>query len=94
LSFIFTCLKIIDFVAQLVEQYTFNVWALGSSPSEITLPKKPLAMQGAFLVELLVEKTFFSPSSLPSFTKSNCILQIYLFNFSKWALECGPQSAL
>lgn len=28
-----------DLVAQLVEQYTFNVWALGSSPSRIT--KKP-----------------------------------------------------
>ena len=26
-----------DLVAQLVEQYTFNVWALGSSPSRITL---------------------------------------------------------
>jgi hypothetical protein len=25
-----------DSVAQLVEQYTFNVWALGSSPSRIT----------------------------------------------------------
>ena len=25
-----------DFVAQLVEQYTFNVWALGSSPSQFT----------------------------------------------------------
>jgi hypothetical protein len=25
-----------DSVAQLVEQYTFNVWALGSSPSGIT----------------------------------------------------------
>ena len=25
-----------DLVAQLVEQYTFNVWALGSSPSGIT----------------------------------------------------------
>ena len=25
-----------DLVAQLVEQYTFNVWALGSSPSQIT----------------------------------------------------------
>ncbi len=25
-----------DLVAQLVEQYTFNVWALGSSPSRIT----------------------------------------------------------
>ena len=28
---------ITDFVAQLVEQYTFNVWVLGSSPSEITI---------------------------------------------------------
>ena len=25
-----------DSVAQLVEQYTFNVWVLGSSPSRIT----------------------------------------------------------
>ena len=25
-----------DFVAQLVEQYTFNVWVLGSSPNGIT----------------------------------------------------------
>ncbi len=25
-----------ELVAQLVEQYTFNVWALGSSPSGIT----------------------------------------------------------
>ena len=28
-----------DLVAQLVEQYTFNVWALGSSPSGITKVK-------------------------------------------------------
>ncbi len=28
--------KKVDLVAQLVEQYTFNVWALGSSPSQIT----------------------------------------------------------
>ncbi len=27
---------VFDSVAQLVEQYTFNVWALGSSPSGIT----------------------------------------------------------
>ena len=25
-----------DSVAQLVEQYTFNVWVLGSSPSRVT----------------------------------------------------------
>ncbi len=30
-----------DFVAQLVEQYTFNVWVLGSSPSGITKIRKP-----------------------------------------------------
>jgi hypothetical protein len=29
-----------DLVAQLVEQYTFNVWALGSSPSGITKKEK------------------------------------------------------
>ena len=29
-------LKSNDSVAQLVEQYTFNVWVLGSSPSGIT----------------------------------------------------------
>ena len=29
-------LKKADPVAQLVEQYTFNVWALGSNPSGIT----------------------------------------------------------
>ncbi len=28
-----------DSVAQLVEQYTFNVWVLGSNPSGITLMK-------------------------------------------------------
>jgi hypothetical protein len=29
-----------DFVAQLVEQYTFNVWVVGSSPTGVTnLPK-------------------------------------------------------
>ncbi len=40
-----------DLVAQLVEQYTFNVWALGSSPSGITFnPKKPCnLLQGFFI---------------------------------------------
>ena len=36
---------IVELVAQLVEQYTFNVWALGSSPSGIT---KPLQFGGVF----------------------------------------------
>jgi hypothetical protein len=32
--------NIIDSVAQLVEQYTFNVWVLGSNPSGITKRKR------------------------------------------------------
>jgi putative endonuclease len=32
-----------DSVAQLVEQYTFNVWVLGSSPSGITKSSKRMA---------------------------------------------------
>ena len=31
-----------DLVAQLVEQYTFNVWVLGSSPSQVTNRKSPV----------------------------------------------------
>ena len=31
-----------ELVAQLVEQYTFNVWALGSSPSQFTKSIKKL----------------------------------------------------
>ena len=37
-----------DSVAQLVEQYTFNVWALGSSPSGITKLRRK---SGLFLCE-------------------------------------------
>ena len=33
-----------DSVAQLVEQYTFNVWALGSSPSGITKLQRKLEL--------------------------------------------------
>ena len=28
--------RVADSVAQLVEQYTFNVWVLGSNPSRVT----------------------------------------------------------
>ena len=46
-----------DLVAQLVEQYTFNVWALGSSPSRIT--KKVLAaMRGLFIWSSFQEIVF------------------------------------
>lgn len=54
-----------DFVAQLVEQYTFNVWVLGSSPSEITrLASKStkasdLVKFGAFLFRYFSLKTGF-----------------------------------
>ena len=34
-----------ELVAQLVEQYTFNVWALGSSPSQFT---KGVQMMNSF----------------------------------------------
>ncbi len=37
-----------DLVAQLVEQYTFNVWVLGSSPSGVTL-NKPKLLEMSFL---------------------------------------------
>jgi hypothetical protein len=37
-----------DSVAQLVEQYTFNVWVLGSNPSGITT-KPQIEKSGAFL---------------------------------------------
>ena len=31
--------RVADSVAQLVEQYTFNVWVLGSNPSRVTSEK-------------------------------------------------------
>lgn len=37
-------MKMTDLVAQLVEQYTFNVWVLGSNPSQVTKQKIPAAM--------------------------------------------------
>ncbi|CAD0223927.1 protein of unknown function [Chryseobacterium sp. JV274] len=33
---IYFILIVADSVAQLVEQYTFNVWVLGSNPSRVT----------------------------------------------------------
>ena len=38
-----------DLVAQLVEQYTFNVWVLGSSPSRVTIKRKIPANWRGFL---------------------------------------------
>ena len=51
LMLIFALLKretVLDSVAQLVEQYTFNVWVLGSSPSGITKLRRK---SGLFLCE-------------------------------------------
>ena len=43
-------LRLDDSVAQLVEQYTFNVWVLGSNPSGITSKlKKPAFIAGFFV---------------------------------------------
>jgi hypothetical protein len=39
-----------DSVAQLVEQYTFNVWVLGSSPNGITFKNESLRESGGFFV--------------------------------------------
>ncbi|MEN9964860.1 MAG: hypothetical protein RL582_1955 [Bacteroidota bacterium] len=39
----------LDLVAQLVEQYTFNVWALGSSPSQITKRNRLSFMRRFFI---------------------------------------------
>ena len=51
-----------DSVAQLVEQYTFNVWVLGSNPSGITKNKKPLVKEAFCVINLLVPLSCF-PSS-------------------------------
>ncbi len=44
-----------DSVAQLVEQYTFNVWVLGSSPSGITKLQRKLEL---FLCEYANQACF------------------------------------
>ena len=40
------CFNNHDLVAQLVEQYTFNVWVLGSSPNGITFKTAATQMRG------------------------------------------------
>ncbi len=46
-----------DSVAQLVEQYTFNVWVLGSNPSGITL--KASQLRGFFHLNPTNSKEFY-----------------------------------
>jgi hypothetical protein len=45
-----------ELVAQLVEQYTFNVWALGSSPSQFT--KSLRKCGGFFFIKIVCLQRF------------------------------------
>jgi hypothetical protein len=63
-------LKADDSVAQLVEQYTFNVWALGSSPSGIT--RKPCA-------DKLHMVFYFSRLPLPKYFRKSATITEVLF---------------
>jgi hypothetical protein len=49
--------KLIDSLAQLVEQYTFNVWALGSNPRGITKETRFQQEMGFFF--LMTFKIYF-----------------------------------
>ncbi len=49
-----------DSVAQLVEQYTFNVWVLGSSPNGIT--GKPRRLRGFFYLPPQIERLVLNKS--------------------------------
>ena len=49
-------------VAQLVEQYTFNVWALGSSPSQITKKSKPPFFGGFAFQKIIIKNLYSKPN--------------------------------
>ena len=75
-----------DFVAQLVEQYTFNVWVLGSSPSEITITvskhngsPQMLNLRGFLFQNNTVKHAFCQDLVHPLFTKLKYVHQ----NFDK-----------
>ena len=71
-----------DLVAQLVEQYTFNVWALGSSPSGITR-KKPLRNERfLFLLKLLLASNQLGAHSLLIFYG---YIGFFIQVYCKWA---------
>ena len=46
-----------DSVAQLVEQYTFNVWVLGSNPSRVT--NKRTTFQVVFFMQIKINAFSF-----------------------------------
>ena len=69
---------ITDSVAQLVEQYTFNVWVLGSNPSGITrLTQKELAT-----------KVFGAGIAFPKFfgTRPARVREVRRFESLKWQM--------
>ena len=48
-----------ELVAQLVEQYTFNVWVLGSSPSQFTKPHRNVRLfLCPYSLKLTINSTF------------------------------------
>ena len=54
-----------DFVAQLVEQYTFNVRALGSNPSEITESQGSCKKLPFFVDNFWVKRIALATSFIP-----------------------------
>ena len=61
-----------DSVAQLVEQYTFNVWALGSSPSGITESKENENEKQNDCFKLAF--SFFIHAHFPTHSESHAIM--------------------
>ena len=58
-------------VAQLVEQYTFNVWALGSSPSGITKLRRK---SGLFLCEAAKQACLIERMSMKKATSTRSVM--------------------
>ena len=72
-------------VAQLVEQYTFNVWALGSSPSQIT---KLLQTRKLFLCRIPI---YYFPRNLINIYVGACI-DLYTHDWMKQKQQRGSDS--
>jgi hypothetical protein len=74
-----------DSVAQLVEQYTFNVWALGSSPSGITKLRRK---SGLFCFKDLSKARFRKGTRNKKATRTRSVL-VRGFGLA----QCGVKSA-
>ncbi len=59
-----------DSVAQLVEQYTFNVWVLGSSPSGITKLRRK---SGLFLCKAAKQACLIERMSMKKAKATRCV---------------------